>query len=440
MMSDQKDKSSQESTDTPKKRNRSTSSQTPPDLKKETKKVKHQHQELAMDKIESMDKKIDSYNEDVKKMMHMLSNCEERSNEVKDVVNSVKDLSESFKNLHKEIKLMKKDFASLKNIKGDIDALRMQNNMLHKRVNELEDYSRRENITISGMPERRGENCFDICHDHLHQFFDMGMVEIVGTHRLGDPRDNKRPIIMRFRHYEDKMAVMHNLYQLKGSNIYFNDPFSDETMRQHQSLYPLLKEMKKIDPKAQLKGAKIQSKGRLYDIHNTADLPISPHNATTITKSNITLFSGRFSNLSNLHPVQLEIDNRVWGSVEQYYQFHKALDSNYAREAQEILVQSDPVEAMVIGRRVKASPEWIQTRGPEVMKKAQLVKFQIPAMAFSLKSCGLYIGEATKNPVWGTGKTLSDNNAFQSSSWTGSNKAGEMLKEVRQLLKLNNAR
>jgi len=242
---------------------------------------------------------------------------------------------------------------------------------------------------------------------------------------------------MRFRYFEDKVFVMRNTFRLKGTDVYVNENYSEQTLRQRQSLIPLLSEMKKIDPKAHLIGAKLVSKGRQFSVNNANELPIIPHNVSTITKSNVTLFSGRFSQLSNLYPIQLEIDDRTWSSVEHYYQFSKAMDANNQQAAHAILVTTDPVEAMAIGRHVTASAQWNQVTGPEKMKKAQLIKFKIPAMALSLKNTGLFIGEATRNPLWGIGKTLSENSAFESRSWSGANTTGQILKEVRKILSLD---
>ena len=233
------------------------------------------------------------------------------------------------------------------------------------------------------------------------------------------------------------MRVMQSRAVLRGTNVYIDDHYSNETLRQRQSMYPLLKEMKKIDPHAQLRGSQIFTKGRLYGISNAYELPINGHNTSKQTKANITLFSGRFLHLSNLHPVQLEIENRTWSNVEQFYQFSKAIDSKQEEIAKQILITKNPVKAMSIGRRVKASSEWNQVKGPAMMKKAMLIKFKIPSKSPSLKNTGLNIGEATRSKLWGVGKTMSEDSAFESRTWTGFNHTGELLKEVKRILVLD---
>ena len=123
--------------------------------------------------------------------------------------------------------------------------------------------------------------------------------------------------------------------------------------------------------------------------------------------------------------------------MEQFYQFSKAIDSKQEEVAKQLLITTDPVEAMSIGRRVKGSAEWNQVKGPAAMKKAMLIKFKIPAMALSLKNTGLNIGEATRSKLWGVGKTMSEDGAFESRTWTGFNQTGELLKEVKRILDLD---
>ena len=421
-----------------KKRQRSSTNLTPPEQKSKSK--KHKEEEIDMDRVVMLEERVESsmkIQNEIKKAVDKLVSEESQSSKLDDVVKSVEHLSSAFDSLRQDIQSMKTDFKFVKIMKEDVSALRLQNTMLLQKMNNLEDYSRRENVTINGIPEKRGENCFVICQDLLRQCFGMGRVEIVRAHRLGNPNEQRRPIIMRFAHFEDKMRVMQSRAALRGTNVYIDDHYSNETLRQRQSMYPLLKEMKKIDPHAQLRGGQIFTKGRLYGISNAYELPINGHNTCTQTKANTTLFSGRFSHLSNLHPVQLEIENRTWSSVEQFYQFSKAIDAKQEEVAKQILITTDPVEAMSIGRRVKASAEWNQVKGPAMMKKAMLIKFKIPPMSLSLKNTGLNIGEATRSKLWGIGKTMSEDSAFESRTWTGFNQTGELLKEVKKILVLD---
>ena len=151
-------------------------------------------------------------------------------------------------------------------------------------------------------------------------------------------------------------------------------------------------------------------KGRLYSQRSFADLPINAHDVCTTTHGDVTVFAGRFSRLSNLHPVKLQIDGSTWDSVEQYYQAQKALAAGEQGLFNEIRLAIDPQEAMELGRGARPGPEW-QQQGPVVMKRALLQKFQLPKFKNALRGTSNIIGEATRNSFWGTGKTMSDPSA-----------------------------
>ena len=130
-------------------------------------------------------------------------------------------------------------------------------------------------------------------------------------------------MIVRFRHFKDKEYIMQHRHWLKNTGIYIEDHFCAETMKKRSSLIPILKEMKKLEPRTQLRGDKITYRGRLYNNANIHELPIDAHSATTKTKDDVTLFSGRFSRLSNLNLVCLEIDltvenGRAWSTTTSF--------------------------------------------------------------------------------------------------------------------------
>jgi len=228
---------------------------------------------------------------------------------------------------------------------------------------------------------------------------------------------------------------MQHRHWLKNTGIYIEDHFCAETMRKRGSLIPILKEMKKLDPRTQLRGDKITYKGRLYNNANLHELPIDAHNATTKTKDEVTLFSGRFSRLSNLNPVCLEIDNREWQSVEHYYQFQKAIHAGNEEVARTIIVTQDPVEVMYLGKTVKAQQDWNETFGKDIMRKAMEVKFSIPAYRLALKKTAKFIGEATRSAFWGVGKPMNDPDAYNRRTWSGKNITGEILMSIKQIIK-----
>lgn len=141
--------------------------------------------------------------------------------------------------------------------------------------------------------------------------------------------------------------------------------------------------------------------------------------------------AGTHSRLSNLYAVEFELEGKIWQSVEQYYQFHKAQASQKPDVARQIRETSDPVVAMHIGKQVTPGQEW-KDRGPEVMKAAMRKKFKIPALKYTLVNSGITIGEGTKNAFWGIGLSIQDDTACNPTVWAGQNIAGQCLMDVRR--------
>lgn len=112
-------------------------------------------------------------------------------------------------------------------LKKKITELETQLSKVRSHANENEQYSRRYNVRIHGIPEEKGENCYDIvlrfCRDELK--CDVGVNEIDRTHRVGKTRDDSTPraIIVKFLSYQSKVKVLKHRRNLKGSKKFINE-------------------------------------------------------------------------------------------------------------------------------------------------------------------------------------------------------------------------
>lgn len=94
---------------------------------------------------------------------------------------------------------------------------------------KLEQYSRRENLRITGIVEETNET-EDILEAKVIELAgDMGVElkseDISVAHRLGKPKEGGRPIIVRFCQRKKKNEVMRNKKKLKGKDrkVYVNE-------------------------------------------------------------------------------------------------------------------------------------------------------------------------------------------------------------------------
>ncbi|XP_065654930.1 uncharacterized protein LOC136081533 [Hydra vulgaris] len=102
-----------------------------------------------------------------------------------------------------------------------------------KKLREIEDRSRRNNLRIDGIKENENETWSESEIKVIKLFKEtLGVknVRIEQAHRRGR-RDAKTPrtIIIKQLDYKDKVEILKNSSKLKGENIYINEDFCFET-------------------------------------------------------------------------------------------------------------------------------------------------------------------------------------------------------------------
>ncbi|XP_071955852.1 uncharacterized protein [Antedon mediterranea] len=136
-------------------------------------------------------------------------------------------------------------------IAGDIITLQEQNDRLRKehrgmvdKIDDLEQYSRRNCLLIHGVPETANENTDTLTLDIITSRIceDMELIEIDRTHRLGRKRvlhNNKtrssskprpRPIIVKFSTYRARAEVFRNKKLLKNSSYSITENLTPSRM------------------------------------------------------------------------------------------------------------------------------------------------------------------------------------------------------------------
>lgn len=131
--------------------------------------------------------------------------------------------------------------------------------------------------------------------------------------------------------------------------------------------------------------------------------------------------------LSNFYPSPIEIDGKVWPTVEHYFQAAKFPDCPAHQE--QIRMARTPENAKGLGgtRLIPISPGWDERR-INVMRRALLAKFTRPQL-FELRDALIATDDAVlieanfHDPYWGSGR-----------DGRGQNMLGKLLMEVRASL------
>lgn len=128
-------------------------------------------------------------------------------------------------------------------IKSNLQSLTLCNKILTKRLINLEDRNRRNNLIFKGLQFEPNETNFVLvvrrfcmnylrCHENLF---------INRAHLLGNPKKNSSLIIAHFPCDDDVNFILSNVKKLKGTNYFVSKDFSYETRKKRGKLMALRK-------------------------------------------------------------------------------------------------------------------------------------------------------------------------------------------------------
>lgn len=157
----------------------------------------------------------------------------------------VGDLQQQVKRLENE---KKKNEALIEKLTGDLQASDKVISELEERCNYQEDYSRRNNVRITGLQELQGETWEQTTvqvSKLLEEKLQLPKPELERAHRVGPRRhDQPRQVIARFIRYSDREAAIRNAAKLRGTRIYINEDLCPASQEVRRAKLPLLKQAK----------------------------------------------------------------------------------------------------------------------------------------------------------------------------------------------------
>ena len=116
---------------------------------------------------------------------------------------------------------------------------------IHNKLVELEDRSRRNNIRIDGTKEHNKESweeCERRVHSMLKERLDIENVEIERVHRAGGKsRSKSRTIVYKLLRFKDKQNILRKGKLLKGTNIFINEDYCQDTVEYRRNCRKKLK-------------------------------------------------------------------------------------------------------------------------------------------------------------------------------------------------------
>jgi hypothetical protein len=178
---------------------------------------------------------------EMKKMIEEAVSRELRK--IRDDMTEIKEgmsfINAEFDNMAKKVSKLDIDVKALSSTASDIGALKSSLHSIELRSNEHEQWSRRTNVEIYGVPEKKNENLISLIKDIAHRAdFPLDPANDLDFVTRVAPRDKDKskvkPIVLRFlaRYKKDDFLAKVKKMKLKASDIgcngnngsiYFND-------------------------------------------------------------------------------------------------------------------------------------------------------------------------------------------------------------------------
>ena len=122
------------------------------------------------------------------------------------------DLNQKLTSMNKE---MNKKLAEIGNLRQENLELKAKVRVQERRIDDIDQYSRRQNILFDSIPEKASENTTELVMGQCQKLgITLQRSDIQVTHRLGRPKGDKpRPIIARFTSVGQARQIMQTTKQ-----------------------------------------------------------------------------------------------------------------------------------------------------------------------------------------------------------------------------------
>lgn len=356
------------------------------------------------------------------------------------VANNAKLLAES---IQSEMVTIQRECATVKS----------ENSMLKKQVNYLDNYGRRSNLVIGGIPEQDRERCDNVVRLFLKRQLQLDSDEVDAmkferVHRLwkkGESAGRTRPIIVRFYDYGERQKVWGSRSKLRGTSYSLNENFCADTEFNRRRLYPIYRKAKNMGKYQQIVSMRMDVlviDSKEYTVDNICDLPndLNPMNLCETQNEDCIVFGGMYSEytcFSNWSASNFTFKNNKFVCLEQSYMFHKATINNDHDKAQQIMNTDKAREIKNIGSaiRVERNSNWHNVKNKLMLELVRAKFNQNEEMKAKLIATGnRNIGESGRDMNFAIGLPLTHSDVLDSTKWTGNNELGKALKIVRQEL------
>ncbi len=156
------------------------------------------------------------------------------------------DMTEDIKQVKEDVN---KHTTEIQEMRERQEQLEKHNTALSEKITQLQDYNRRNNLIVGGVPEEPGNESWDMTEEKVKNILivDLGLnqqvvdrLSIEKAHRLGRRKhgENCRVIKLQFANFKDKEKVLKKAREVKCDKPYFREDFSAEVLDARAKLKP----------------------------------------------------------------------------------------------------------------------------------------------------------------------------------------------------------
>ena len=375
----------------------------------------------------------------------IISMMDEKSNKM---VSTVRDLEASLEYSQNEIETLKKENEELKRLMGVIEnedkRTQFQVNMIEDKMDKLETPVKRKNLIFEGIPEVEGkrEETEKTIGDLFDQLAVGKGINFENCYRVGSYiKGRSRPILVSFERQADRDLLFAKRMELKHTThyqrVWVNEVLGPASKRKRGLIRLIAKEasLQGIDHRTGKYAIHIDKVK--YDCSNLDELPpnLHPTQLKQVQVNDTTLaYQSEHAPFSNFFACPIKLGKHTFFCVEQAFHFIRAKNLNKHLAATKIYLSRDVRFIKQTGSELGTSTDW-EAKQFDVMYACIKKKFEQnkDLRELLLKSGNLELVEATPDPLWGCGATLSSN-VIRRKEWRGRNKQGEILMVVREEL------
>ncbi|KAK3093233.1 hypothetical protein FSP39_013021 [Pinctada imbricata] len=143
-----------------------------------------------------------------------------------------------------------------------------------KKSNYNEQYSRKNNIKIQGVPENKNENTLKVAQDILKEKgnIELKTEDVIAIHRIPGKKDDHRPILIKLKNTECKSFIMRKQSVIKKAQG--NVKLVDDVIELHAKLITRLINHDQIDSAWYFNGrvfGQVNGKRIMFDLYDNVD-------------------------------------------------------------------------------------------------------------------------------------------------------------------------